>query len=262
MCTIIILRDVARDYPVVIAANRDEYYARPTQAPAPIERAPAIAGIDLEKGGSWMGATRGGFFVGLTNQRTFRPAEAARRSRGEVVLECLELGEREAVRRHLAGLDAAAFNPFNLIAGDATGLDCAYVRDGGVELVEVPGGLSVLPNDVLDSPEFPKVDRARELLGDDLGALPWPELVDRLKRALGDHHKPPVEGDRGAIPEAHVATVRRELGALCVHTPVYGTRSFTACALSHARTERFVFAEGPTCESRASEISELLYSDR
>jgi uncharacterized protein with NRDE domain len=256
VCTIIILRDVSREHPLVIAANRDEYYARAATAPEPIDGAGAIAGIDLEKGGSWMGATRDGFFVGLTNQRTYQPAEPGRRSRGEVVMACLELGDREAVRDYLDGLDAPAYNPFNLIAGDASGLDCAYVRDRGVELAPVPEGISILPNDVIDSAEFPKVARARELLGDDLVALPWPALAARLHRVLGDHARVPVEADRDGWPAALLG----ELGALCVHTPVYGTRSFTACALSPSRCDHYVFAEGPTCESRPTEITELLYS--
>lgn len=257
MCTIIILRDASRDHPLVIAANRDEYYARAATPPAPLAGINALAGIDLEKGGSWMGATRGGFFVGLTNQRTHAPA-AARRSRGEVVLECLELGDRDAVRRHLASLDGADYNPFNLIAGDAGGLDCAYVRDAGVDIVAVPDGISILPNDVLDSPAFPKVDRARALLGGDLDALPWPELVERLHRTLGDHHKPPVD-DSDPGPKRWPPELVRELGALCVHTPVYGTRSFTACALSPGRCDRYVFADGPTCESRLKDVTDLLY---
>lgn len=256
MCTIVILRGVARDFPVVIAANRDEYYSRPTRPPAPLERIDGIAGIDLERGGSWMGATAGGFFVGLTNQRTFGPHDPARRSRGEVVLECLELGDRAAVRDRLRGLDAAAYNPFNLIAGDASGLDCAYARDGGIELCEIPEGVSVLPNDVLDSPEFPKVDRARELLGRDVDRLEWPALLERLHRVLGDHRKPPVAEDRGAMPAALIA----ELGALCVHTPIYGTRSFTACALEPGGCAHYAFADGPTCSSTPGEITGLLYS--
>ena len=256
MCTIVILREVTRDFPVVIAANRDELYRRATRPPAPLPRTAGVAGLDLEKGGSWMGATAGGFFAGLTNQRTFGPPDAKRRSRGEVVLDCLELGDRDAAREYLTGLDATAYNPFNLVIGDASGLDCVYVRDRGVEVVEVPEGISVLPNDVLDSPEFPKVDRARELLGSDLGDLAWPALLERLHRVLGDHHAPEVQNDRGGMPAALLSA----LGALCVHTPVYGTRSFTACALESGACAHYAFADGPTCSSTPEEITGLLYS--
>lgn len=256
MCTIVILSGVSDDFPVVVAANRDEFYHRATRPPARLEGMDAVAGIDLERGGTWMGATAAGFFAGLTNQRTFAAPDPGRRSRGEVVLECLALGDRAAVRDHLRRLEAGAYNPFNLIAGDASGLDCAYVRDTGVELVAVPAGVSVLSNDVLDSPALPKVDRARALLGDDLGELEWPALVARLHRVLGDHDKAPVTAARGVMD----AALLTELGALCVHTPLYGTRSFTACALAPQRVAHYAFADGPTCRSTPAEITGLLYS--
>ncbi len=73
MCTLIVLRGLCEEYPLVVAANRDEFYARPSVPPAPWEDgAPFIAGRDEQDGGSWLGATREGFVVGLTN----RPATA------------------------------------------------------------------------------------------------------------------------------------------------------------------------------------------
>ena len=99
MCTIVLLHRVHPRWPVVIAANRDEYYSRAASAPEVLTRdpVPVLGGRDARHAGTWMGATQRGFFVGLTNQRTLRPADASRRSRGEVVLEALRRGSREAV---------------------------------------------------------------------------------------------------------------------------------------------------------------------
>jgi uncharacterized protein with NRDE domain len=79
MCLVFIAWRVHPDYPLVVAANRDEFFARPTAPAAFWTEAPdVLAGRDLEAGGSWMGITRGGRFAALTNFRD--PAQSAERS--------------------------------------------------------------------------------------------------------------------------------------------------------------------------------------
>src|SRR5690606_4506559 len=134
--------------------------------------------------------------------------------------------ERAAARDYLAGIEHARYNPFNLVFGDAGGLECAYVREGELRFQEVPRRASVLPNDVLESPRFAaKVARARALLGDpgELADLSWPALHDRLVTVLADHQRPPP----GALSPPG-SEIERALAALCIHTPLYGTRSTTA----------------------------------
>jgi uncharacterized protein with NRDE domain len=252
----LILDRVSRRFPVVIAANRDELYARPALPPRRLADIDAVAGLDGERGGTWAGATARGFFAGVTNQRTGGPPDPTRRSRGDVVVECLRRGESAAVHDYLRGLDLVRYNPFNLIFGDARGLECAYARDGELRFEAVPPGVSVLPNDVLESPRFAaKVARAHALLGDpsELADLEWPALHERLVNTLADHQLPPP----GAVSPPG-SELERALAALCIHTPLYGTRSTTTVAIEHGRTAKYFFADAPPCMAASRDVSHLL----
>ena len=110
MCTRVLLRHVHPEWPLVLAANRDERYARPASGAALLSHAPRIiGGRDLERQGTWMGVTDGGLFVGLTNQRVSEDLARSPRSRGEVVLQALETGSVEGVERYVARLDPRDF---------------------------------------------------------------------------------------------------------------------------------------------------------
>ena len=264
MCTIVLLHRVHPRWPVVIAANRDEYYSRAASAPEVLTRdpVPVLGGRDARHAGTWMGATQRGFFVGLTNQRTLRPADASRRSRGEVVLEALRQGSREAVDEYLRGLDAPRYNPFNLMYGDAHGMSVAYVRDERpfVSIDTLGAGVHVLANDRIGSEHFPKADRALALVHE--GALaqrPWETLRQGLVAVLRDHALPPP----ARIPEPPPGSVLpggvlQRLQALCVHTPVYGTVSSTLVALAPGRTDRYVYVPGAPCRTAPVDVTSLL----
>ncbi len=245
MCTIILLHQVHPEFPVIIAANRDEYYARPSTMPERLLSSPiAIGGRDGRKGGTWMGATAHGFFVGLTNQRTFKPADASLRSRGDVVLESLRLGTTKEVRTYLQTLRPQDYNPFNLVFGTASGLWVAYAHHETTQVVlePVPQGLHVLPNDRLNSDAFRKVKRAQTLL-DDKQTLPWDQLLPHLQQTLADRSLPAFE----TMPKPPTGTLipkrlLHQLEALCIHTPLYGTCSATITALAPQNTAHYLFA--------------------
>ena len=90
MCLVLIAWRVHPRYPLIVAANRDEFYARPT---LPARRWPGasgmIAGQDLEAGGSWMGVDAAGRFAAVTNFRELEQGPADARSRGELVTDYL-----------------------------------------------------------------------------------------------------------------------------------------------------------------------------
>jgi len=249
VCTLVALFQVHRDHPLVIAANRDEFYARRTSGPQLLRDQPrVIGGRDEEKGGTWLGASEHGFFVGLTNQRSLAPPNPALASRGEVVLEALAQPGLPAAVRFLGALDGRAYNAFNLLVGDAERLVVAYARPeaAGLELEELPAGIWALPNDRLGSRDFPKIDRATELARP-LAALSWDALVPRAQALLGDHELPP------SLPEGALA----RLQALCVHTPAYGTRSASLLAFSARGLERYHHAEGPPCQAPLAPRADL-----
>ncbi len=233
MCTIIVLNQVHPTYPVIIAANRDEYYARPSSGPVRLLEDPvAIGGVDGRKKGTWMGATAHGLFVGLTNQRTYALPHNDRLSRGQVVLDCLAAGSVEGVDALLRDLKPKDYNAFNLLYADRTQVRAAYAWDGErVEFEDVPAGIHVLPNDRLDHADWFKVGRARALLRG-WETRPWEELAPHLVRVLADREKAPLASvQRPPLASPFTRTMVHQLTCLCIRTPVYGTRSSTLVAL-------------------------------
>ncbi len=268
MCTILIVHQVAADLPLVIAANRDEFYARPATGPqvihGPTSTTPrAIAGIDAALGGTWMGATETGLFVGLTNQRTFRPANRDLRSRGEVVTEALRCRSVAEVHAYLESIDGRQYNPFNLLYGDGHALELARARPGAADLTfaPVPPGVHVLPNDDLNAPHFPKVQRAKSLLGDplELADLAWPTLQRRLTEVLADHQLPAADQVDDPPPDSWLTReVLIQLQALCIHTEVYGTCSATIAAVRPGGVAHYLYAAGAPCREGFEDVTELL----
>jgi uncharacterized protein with NRDE domain len=249
MCTIVALVGVQPDHPLILATNRDEFFARPSAAPGVLVDTPrAVGGRDLVAGGTWMGATASGLFVGVTNQRSFTPPDPAKRSRGAVVLEALRLGDADAVRRYVEGLDGREFNAFNLLWGGVTGLYAAYAREHtrALTIEAVPAGVHVLPNDVLDSPAFHKVARAKELL-EDAAALPFADCLARLEGVLHDRAPADLDSLRGTAEAARLDPgFLRALSALAVVTPHYGTRSSTITAYgTDGALSHYLYADGP-----------------
>ncbi len=250
VCTIVALHRVVPGLPVIVAANRDEMYARGATPPQLVRATPhrIVAGIDEEQGGSWMGVTSRGLFVGLTNQRSDAPPDATRASRGHVVLAALAAADAEDARRTVASLDARDYNGFNLLFGDARALYAAYARpsERAVRIEAVPEGIHALPNDVLDAPHFPKVARAAAR-AERIPAR-WPELREALAALLADHEKPSLAEVEAPPPGGRFdRAFLRELHALCIHTPIYGTRSATIAALAPDTTAAYWYADGPPC---------------
>ena len=260
MCTIIAIKDRHPDFPLVVAANRDEFYSRAASGPRRVAEDPVtVAGVDLQKGGTWMGANERGIFVSLTNQRQHEGADRARASRGEVVLDALSMSDVESIDDRLTSIDAREYNGFNLLYGDAELLRVAYARAdrAAIEVEALDAGGWVLTNDRMGSPDFPKAERAQALLSP-LVETRWPELATRFGALLADHDTPPIAAIRPP-PEGSLFTreTLQSIQSLCVHTPVYGTRSSTLIALSSGRVEHYLYADGPPCEAELVEVTEL-----
>jgi hypothetical protein len=131
MCTLVLLRRPGSDWPLLLAANRDELRTRPWRAPARHwpDRPEAVAGLDVEAGGSWLGMNDDGVVAAILNRvGTLGPA-AGKRSRGEIVLDALDHAEAAAAAAALADLDPEAYRPFNLIVADR--YDAYWLRHAG-----------------------------------------------------------------------------------------------------------------------------------
>lgn len=220
MCLIVIAWQQHPDFPLVIAANRDEFHARPTEPLHFWARHPELlAGRDLLAGGTWLGITRGGRFAAITNRRGHE-APAGAPSRGMLTLDYL-LGSDEP--RHyterLAG-DCDRYAGFNLLVGNVfDGLH--YLGNRGPRLERLTPGVHGLSNAMLDTP-WPKLFGAREEMAALLCGNPEPERVLEL---LADRSVPPDE----TLPDTGVGLAQeRLLGPRFVCTPLYGTRA-SAC---------------------------------
>ncbi|MBX3276012.1 MAG: NRDE family protein [Sandaracinaceae bacterium] len=256
MCTVVAIAGAGS---LVVGANRDEHYARATRGPRRLDDGVVVSGIDGAHGGSWMGANDAGIVVALTNQRQLAGADPSKASRGRVVLDALARRDVPAIDAWLATLDGRAYNGFNLLYGAADVLRVAYARPErqAIEVFPLGEGVWVLPNDRLGSPDFPKAARARALVAPHVEGG-WPALRAHLPSVLADHAMPPLEEIAPPPPGALLdRALLQRLQAICIHTPIYGTRSSSIVALSAGRVERYLHAEGAPCERDFADLTEL-----
>jgi uncharacterized protein with NRDE domain len=252
MCTIAFLVAVA-DAPLVVAANRDELYARDTRPPQALA-AGVVGGLDVQSGGTWMAVHRAGRFAAVTNQRALEPAVPGVCSRGLAVRELAEADDPDA---YVAAIDPRRYASMNLVWGDADRVRVAYLRhDGGKQVSELPRGVTVLCNDRIGAPGFPRGERLRAAIERALAeGRAWDRLVPRLHQALSDHTRVPAD----EVPASHLpAALGRELTATCIHSPDYGTRSASVFALARGEVLGYLHADGPPCSTALVDRSELL----
>jgi len=222
MCLVLVAWRTHPEYPLVVAANRDEFYKRPT-APAAFwpDHPQVLAGRDLEAGGTWMGITRTGRFAALTNFRDPSRQEPQAPSRGRLVADFL-IGD-QSINAYLDGLLASAYNGFNLLLGDGERL--VAFSNVSNERHELKPGIYGLSNALLDTP-WPKVGAGKTALEAALNALPDEH---RLWALLRDDRTHPDD----ALPATGVPLEwERLLSAAFVLSPDYGTRSSTILTLS------------------------------
>jgi uncharacterized protein with NRDE domain len=160
MCLILFAYQIHPRYRLVLGANRDEFYARPT---APLDfwqdHPQVLAGRDLEQHGTWMGVTRNGRWAAVTNYRDLRIMKTDAHSRGHLVADfLLSHVPPHAYMRQIA-TKADQYNGFNLIVGDSAELVYFSNRERKIRLLGP--GLYGLSNHLLDT-AWPKVARGKE----------------------------------------------------------------------------------------------------
>jgi uncharacterized protein with NRDE domain len=244
MCTIAFLIEVVADAPLVVAANRDELYARPTRPPERLGPA-LVGGVDVLSGGTWLAVRGDGRFAAVTNHRALATPPPGLRSRGLAVKELAAAADPEA---YVADLDPTHYASMNLVWGDARGVSIAYARqEGALDIVRLPRGVHVLCNDTVGAVGFPRGERLRSAIEEMLAVRPaWSALPVQLQRALADHTRVPL----AEVPPSHLpAALGRELTATCIHSEHYGTRSSTLLALAPDRVIDYRHTDGPPCTS-------------
>ena len=228
MCLTVLALDASRQFPLVVAANRDEYFARsatrlawwtPEAAPHQI-----LAGRDIQGGGTWMGLTAEGRLALVTNIRKPHSVDAQAPSRGRIVPTWLR-GDMPADRfwPHVA---LSGHEPFNLIAADFRAGDCFWATSERACPQRIERGIVGLSNGGLNEP-WPKVvalKKAVQLGLDTDNSVD--EMANHLFSALADRHAAPD----AELPKTGVSLeLERMLSPAFIRSPdgLYGTRCST-----------------------------------
>jgi len=235
MCLIIFAFQTHPRYKLIIAANRDEYYHRPT-APAEWwqEARFLLAGKDLEAGGTWMGITKNGKLAALTNYRGTDSHKKNAPSRGALVSQYLL--SNISGREYLEELQAKSpeYNGFNLILGDMDKL--WYYSSRQNKILPIAPGVHGLSNDSLDT-SWPKVVKGKQILEQQVLSQPGISLAP-IFSFLEDTEMAPDH----QLPDTGIGIeYERVLSSIFIKSPEYGTRSSTVLLVD--KDNRVTFAE-------------------
>jgi uncharacterized protein with NRDE domain len=185
MCSVILALSEHENYPLIVAANRDEWLARPT---APfgqlVQTPPAFGGRDLRAQGSWFAIRPDGCMALVTNTRPGNAPDTKKKSRGTLVLDLVSQPTLEDMVKAAAAVDPQLYNPFNLLFGQGSKF---YLLGSGQPFSSEPiaAGVHVLGNMALDSIEDSKTAFVRKEL-EDLRRWPKEQLAERLSTLLSD----------------------------------------------------------------------------
>jgi uncharacterized protein with NRDE domain len=234
MCLILLAYRVHPRYPLILAANRDEFYQRPTVPAAFWESEPQLlAGRDLMSGGTWLGISRTGRIAALSNYRDPRSIRDNAPSRGGLVTDFLRGNMSPAEYREILRQRSQDYNGFNLIFGDRHNL-FVYSNRGEVPPL-LPPGIHGLSNHLLDTP-WPKVTLGKKALAEILAHGKQPD-VEEIFALLADRSLP----DDSLLPDTGVGLeTERFLAPLFISGPTYGTRSSTILLIGHDATVTFL----------------------
>jgi uncharacterized protein with NRDE domain len=221
MCLILVAWQWDPRYPLVVAANRDEFYARPSREAARWpENTEVLGGRDLEEGGTWLGVREDGRFAAVTNVREPGAAKGSR-SRGLLVKDFL-LGH-QGPKDFNADLDPVVYSGYNLLTADEHILWYGTNRGGAPR--SLPSGIYGLSNHLLDTP-WPKLATAKTRFARALATLPDPEP---FFTTLADRSTVPDT----ALPDTGVPLAwERLLSSIFIASDTYGTRAATVLTRS------------------------------
>lgn len=233
MCLILFAYKVHPAYRLIVAANRDEFYERPSSPSEFWEDAPQVlAGRDLKEGGTWLGITREGKFAAITNYRDPVALKTGAPSRGKLVSNFLTGPESAVSYLEKVSRQAHKYNGFNLICGDDVDI-FSYSNRGEKQKLEA--GIYGLSNRLLDT-SWPKVRRGKKAL-----AAAMIEKRAPLEAALFK-----ILTNRKIAPDNKLPSTgigmewERLLSSIFIESPGYGTRSSTVLLIGKNKWVKFV----------------------
>ena len=248
MCLVVFALDCHRDYRLVLAANRDEYFERPTAPAGFWSEAPEIlAGRDLRCNGTWLGVNQDGRFAAITNVRSPGKPRPEPLSRGALVAAYLQGSWSAAAFQPQLEQLAGRCDGFNLIYGDSAGMYYFSNRSG--DAGRITAGIHGLSNGLLDTP-WPKVTIAKQQLALQVNREQLdPEALFRFMGAAE-----PFADD--LLPDTGVGLENeRLLSPLFIHGSDYGTRSTTLLFIDRQNRIRMIERNHYPPETREFRLS-------
>lgn len=253
MCLILLAYKQHPDYPIILAANRDEFFARPTAKADFWDESPFIlAGRDLEQSGTWLGIDRRGRLAAVTNYRQAPLLKKSLVSRGLLVRDFLLAND--SAERYVSTIKDKLdrYDGFNLFVGDQDGISVLSSHQKKTYQLEV--GVHGISNGELDS-AWPKVQKGKAGMQDIL----WTDKkidTDRLFELLIDKTVPNDE----LLPDTGIGIEReRRLSPIFVSGEGYGTRSSTILIINSKGDVNFIERsfdqEGTLIEEKYFEFS-------
>lgn len=258
MCTLALYFSHFESYPLMVAANRDEFYSRPSVPPQVLSQSPLVfGGKDLVAGGTWLGVNQHGLLAGILNRRSDGADDrAGKRSRGLLCLDILKSSNPTEAIALLRRESSRAYLPFNLLIANREKAFVAYNEDEKIETISLDPGIHVISNTAVFDPRTEKMNLAYSLFLDAATRLRNAGGAFTEKSPLPDHpgkrgHPPWLEFLHEALsthgPE-HGANDPRD--AICVHADQYGTVSSSIIFYSGEEKQfHYYHAPGAPCRS-------------
>jgi uncharacterized protein with NRDE domain len=238
VCTLAIYFRAFDGFPVVVAANRDEFLLRPTDGPGALGEE-IFGGRDRVHGGTWLAVNRRGMVAALLNRRSEAAADPTRRSRGLLCVDALRAPSAPHARRRIARESASDYNAFNLLVADRDEAWIATNHAGALAFTTLTPGPHLLTNLDLDDPTCPRIATSHRLFASLLEsgapAPPDPQFLARLREILARHDTPLDPRAPGLA------------NSLCLHSPEYGTRSSTVLWLDTDGDWTYLHSPRPPC---------------
>lgn len=221
MCLIVFSYKTHPKYKFILAANRDEFYDRPTTTVDWWEDHDLLAGRDLKAKGTWMGVDKKGRFAAVTNFRDIKNIKEDVRSRGDLPVNFLIGNQSSEEYSNVVFYEGSQYNGFNLLTMDD---EMAHISNYDKQVNILSPGVYGLSNALLDTP-WPKVKKSKELFQ---SKIKEDFQIEELIQLMQDDK---VASDEDLPPTGLSLEMERAVSAMCIKTSNYGTCCSTAITI-------------------------------
>jgi uncharacterized protein with NRDE domain len=230
MCLVVFAYKTHPKYKFILAANRDEFYERPTSSADWWEDHEILAGRDLKAKGTWMGVDRMGRFAAVTNFRDIKNIKEEARSRGDLSVNFLIGNQSSEDYSKKVFQEGPQYNGFNLLTLDE---EMTHVSNYDKQVNVLQPGVFGLSNALLDT-SWPKVNRAKEFFHSKIdGEFDLNDLITLMQNT-------DMASDL-ELPETGLSIeMERAVSAMCIRTENYGTCCSTAITIDYDGNVEFL----------------------